>query len=185
MRRISHIILSESEWNIGVAIGQRRQAENIRDHRKDRNNFRGDGVKTHIFGVHCEMAGAAAVGVLWRDTLFREADLGLRRQVRGAHYHHGRLLIHHDDNPTDIFILVTKEDDSPVFQVKGWAYGYEAKKDEFWRDPVGNRPCFFAPQRILRCMTTLNPEGFRPGAIPSAPARFRPSPLGECPRHSG
>jgi hypothetical protein len=41
---------------------------------------------------------------------------------------------------------------APVFILRGWIWGREGKRDEWWTDPACGRPAFFVPQNALRPM---------------------------------
>lgn len=79
-----------------------------------------------------------------------EADVGHKIQVRWTKHETGRLIVHNRDRDDQCFVLVTGE--SPVFQLRGWCWGREAKDDAHWNDKA-RCPAFFVSQDKLRPIT--------------------------------
>lgn len=144
------ITLTTSELEIAAAIGCRRQVQNLSARRTDRNGAEpGKGWQYHIEGAAGEMAVAKWAGRYWNGNIGNLAadDVG-RLQVRTASGHGYSLLIYPTDADDKAFILVTGL--APAFVLRGWIWGREGKRQEWWSDPVGGRPAFFVPQAALR-----------------------------------
>ena len=88
-------------------------------------------------------------------------DVGNFVQVRYSARDDGCLLVHlpeEGDNPDHVFVFVTGH--VPEMDVRGWAYGREAQRQEFWRRrPPPASSCFFVPQSELRDVSILMVEG--------------------------
>lgn len=141
------IKLTSYEIIQGALSGILRQVENLKNGRVpahgagDYNNW-----QIHVEGALGELALAKYLRVYWSGKgEFRGGDVG-SLQVRTSGYHNGHLLLHHEDNDDDQFWFVTGV--NGVYVVRGWIYGFDGKKEEFWREDTG-RPAFFVPQSAL------------------------------------
>jgi hypothetical protein len=102
-----------------------------------------------VEGACAELAYAIWRGVPWEahvDT-FKKPDVD-GYQVRRAPRHHWRLIVRHDDNPKEPFVLVTGG--SPEFWIRGWLWGYEARQEEYLFAPNDRPEAWFAPIPDLR-----------------------------------
>ena len=114
-----------------------------------------------IRGALGEMAVAKWLGVYWSGRFeFRGVDVG-HVEVRTAAKPTHSLILHDRDPDARPFILVTGT--CREFELRGWVYGSEGKRREFWSDPKGGRPAYFVPQSALNPMDTL-PQPSRVGA---------------------
>ena len=113
-----------------------------------------------IAGAAGEFAAAKALGAYWTaslDVQAQEPDLWLGNravEVRTASMSHWRLIINPNDHDTVPYVLVLGV--GPEFNVRGWLFAGEAKRNEWWgytTDP--SRPCFLVPQDSLRPTATL------------------------------
>jgi hypothetical protein len=127
------------------------------DASKNRQDYAGatKDIDADIEGAAAEMAFAK-----WRrcyfspsvNTFKSEPDVGWF-EVRHTTLGHGSLILRESDADGSPFVLVTGA--SPVFQVRGWLWGREAKRAEFLRAPNGRTPAWFVPQKNLRDPLTL------------------------------
>ncbi len=114
-----------------------------------------DGWAIHIEGAAGELAFAKATNRYWSgsvDTFKRGGDVGLF-QVKTRSKHKYDLLVRPGDKDDDTFVLVTGQ--IPVFRVRGWCLGWEAKLAKF-SQTHGDRPAaFFVPVDQLRDVKEL------------------------------
>ncbi len=148
------VTLSWAEVTQGAIVGVLRQVSNIKRARVDANGFAGDGWGVHVEGCLGEMAAAKALGVYWAGSLgaLRVPDIK-GYQVRTAPRQGLSLIAHREDADDAKFLLVVGT--APSYCLAGWILGRDAKRAEWWRDPVGGRPAFFVPSSALRPMTEL------------------------------
>jgi hypothetical protein len=144
--------LTPVEMEIAAFVAAKRQVENLTKCRIDAYGAPKDsGWSLHIEGAAGEMAVAKWSGRYWNGNL---GDLGAddvgRLQVRTRSRHDYELIIHPSDRDDRAFVLVTGL--APNFVLRGWIWGREAKREEWWRDPAGDRPAYFVPQSALRPM---------------------------------
>ena len=106
-------------------------------------------------GACGEMAVAKWLGAWYDGALgnFEAADVD-ELEVRTNPNDWGDLILHPSDPDDSVFILVLSHD-TPWFQLCGWMYGRDGKKDEYWREGTKGRPAFFVPQSTLRPMEDL------------------------------
>jgi hypothetical protein len=104
----------------------------------------------HIEGACGEVAFAKLVNRYWMPSVntFRAADIGLDIQVRTRSRHDYELIVRPSDNPEHVFVLVTGR--SPNFRIRGYVFGREARRDEWFRDHGGRPPAWFIPHDELR-----------------------------------
>jgi hypothetical protein len=95
-----------------------------------------------------ELAVCKALGVYWSGLEGPGARDVKGCEVRHTERDHGRLILHPSD-PDDVpFVLVTGRRGS--YDLRGWIYGIDGKKDIYWDDPTRKgRPAFFVPQHAL------------------------------------
>jgi hypothetical protein len=75
-----------------------------------------------------------------------DGDVG-EWQIRATTYANGCLLLHKADADDAPFALVVGV--PPVVRVAGWLYGYEGKREQFWRSVNNRPPCYMVPQDVL------------------------------------
>lgn len=144
--------LSPIEVAMAAMVGGARRAESEHFKRKNKHGMGPDAdmLAIDILGAAGEMAVARVLGRYWGGDVssFKRADLGHSVQVRTRSKPDYDLIIRHDDNPEDVYVLVTG---TPTrLRVHGWIRGAEAKKDE-WLKTHGDRPAaWFVPQDALR-----------------------------------
>ena len=144
--------LSPIEVAMAAMVGGARRSESAYFKRKNKHGMGPDAdmLAIDILGAAGEMAVARVLGRYWGGDVssFKRADLGHSVQVRTRSNHDYDLIIRHDDNPEDVYVLVTGT--TTRLRVHGWIRGAEAKKDE-WLKTYGDRPAaWFVPQSALR-----------------------------------
>ena len=143
--------LDWSEVILGAMAGVHRQVENLK---AGRQNAYGMPVSeswgAHIEGALAEQALAKGLNKYFRGKgRFGEPDLseGIECRLRTNPNH--SLILHKKDKDGNRFYLVTGREGK--YDIAGWCYGYEGKKEEYWADPTGaNRPAYFVPSNVLR-----------------------------------
>lgn len=114
----------------------------------DRYGFQGGRYDADIQGSVAEFVASLALDKSWRGTgTIGSDDISSKIQVRSTDRANGRLIVHPDDDDKHRFVLVVGQ--FPDFGVPGWIFGRDAKRQEWWQDPTGNRPAFFVPQSAL------------------------------------
>jgi hypothetical protein len=114
------------------------------------------GWERDIEGACAEKFAAKRLGAYWFDGTNGETDVGLH-QVRHTALLNGRLMLHPEDKDNEVFVLVVGR--APAFELIGWCFGREGKRQEYWEDPTGgDRWAFFVPRGVLHSMADI-PEG--------------------------
>ena len=152
----NHVTLTWFETQMAVGVGVSRQLECLKNGQKS-FKIKGSGMwDPHINGALGELAFAKATGAYFSgsvNTFKSERDVG-NYEVRTAANHNLNLIIRPKDDDEHIFVLVTGT--CPEYQVRGWIYGKDAKKDEFKRSPQNGGPsAFFVPPTELNSMDSL------------------------------
>lgn len=148
------VTLTPDEIELAVGVGTRRQLRSILAGRRDAYGFKGDPWRVHIEGAMGEMALAKALGRFWSGAGERfedDTDVG-GIQVRTRSNHKYELYLWPKDEDDPIYVLVTGT--PPVFRVRGWIRGKDAKKQE-WFKSIGRAPAFFVPNEKLKPMSKL------------------------------
>jgi hypothetical protein len=101
-----------------------------------------------------EMAVAKLTKQYWAGAIgdLNADDVG-SLQVRQTSGLSNSLIVHPSDKDDRKFILVTGT--APIFFIRGWMMGIDAKQQRFWKDPAGGRPAYFVPQSELRDINLL------------------------------
>ena len=112
------------------------------------------GWSMEIEGACGELAVAKFTGRTWLGVGVMRGDDVPGLQVRTTRHTTGRLLVRRDDPNEATFVLVTGR--TPVFVIRGWVYGREAKRDEWWGAPNPTAPALFCvPQAALHSPVDL------------------------------
>ena len=140
--------LSSREMIQGAFVGMMRQVENVKKQRPDAYGADASrGWQIHIEGCLGEMAFAKHMGLYWSGANeFQAHDVG-EYEIRTTPRNFGDLILHPGDDDDAKYVLVTGH--NGIYEVRGWIFGKEGKNQEWWRDPLGNRPAYFVPQREL------------------------------------
>jgi hypothetical protein len=156
------VTLARSEMFIAGMVGVLRNIDGYGKKGRYGHDNAKSGWQNDCDGSCGEMSASKWLNVYWNGNLgdFAAKDAGIY-QVRTNPYEWGHLILHPGDRDGDKFILVCSAN-APRFQLVGWAFGREGKKQEYWRDGQKGRPAFFAPQDILHPMSTLRSDEIKP-----------------------
>ena len=142
------ITLQPHEIATAAWVGVRRHIASKQRGLRDKHGFTGDGYGIHVEGAGGEMAAAKALNMYWDGSVnvFKRPDLtGIQVRTRSSHDY--ELIVRHDDNPDDTFVLVTGQ--MPNYRVHGWVRGRDAMQKALLKTH-GNRPAaYFVPQFML------------------------------------
>ena len=58
-------------------------------------------------------------------------------------------IVHPKDDDNSPFVLVRCQE-RPIYNIVGWQWGREAKKEEYWHDVGYGRPCYYLPNGKLK-----------------------------------
>jgi hypothetical protein len=136
MRQIKHRSKGDKHrWNASLAGGWERDIE----------------------GACAEKYAAKKLGAYWFDGTNGRSDVG-PHQIRHTALSDGRLMLHPEDRDEEAFILVVGR--APAFELVGWCFGHEGKRQDYWADPTNSkRPAFFVPRSVLRPIDELFHKG--------------------------
>jgi hypothetical protein len=168
------VVLTPHEFLYAAMVGCTREIDNRRKQRFDRYGPRTTSPwDLHIEGAAGELALAKYLGHYWSGALGNLDAADVRDwQVRTSAGEDSCLIVHPADGDDDRFVLIIGT--APNFLIRGWAYGRDAKRLEFWRDPSGrDRPAYFLPQSQLRPMEQTHAGFSSRGASRSADAPQR------------
>lgn len=132
------VTLTDSEMYEATEHGKRMHRESREDNREDKTGTTSDFIC--IIGAMGELAVAKVLGVPWEKHLntFKAPDVG-EFQVRARPQAYQELLFRPDDNPEEIYILVTRTRGSH-FIVRGWQWGEVCRQEGPLRKLDTNRP---------------------------------------------
>jgi hypothetical protein len=105
-----------------------------------------------------EQAGAKYFNVFWPPKVGKLDHEDLWHPavgwigVRSTHHLKGKLRVLADDPDDRVYVLVTGV--APRFWVRGWAFGYEAKRPEWLMYRAGGSG-YFMPQKDMRSVSDL------------------------------
>jgi hypothetical protein len=154
--------LSCLELHKARSVGQRRNKENRSVDRTDGKVLE-DSLEIDVLGAEAELAVSRFLNIPWDGRFFRDAQwLKWRKgghdvgpiEVRATLHKTGRLIVHPKDDDDAPFILV-RASRRPIFDIVGWQWGGECKKEEYWQDVGYGRPCFYLPNNKLRPVKEL------------------------------
>lgn len=143
-----NVKLLEKELESSKLLGEKRFTESRKMGLKNKQlNYK---PYFDYLGAAGEMAVAKGLSLKFIETCnsFKAADVGMNIQVRTTEYKNGRLIVHSNDNPMDLYILCIAS--MPYFTVVGWCYGYECFEKGFEKD--GN---MWVDQYKLRPIETI------------------------------
>ena len=143
------IQLSPSEIAMASFVGCQRAVHNIQD--GDTRSRSGEPEHTlfdrMIKGAMAEAALAKHLDHYWWKGKKDLPDVG-EVDVRCTHYENGHMEMHKWDIDNRKYYLLTGMLGS--YTIRGWIYGKDAKKLEYWRVmQVGREPQFWVPQAAL------------------------------------
>lgn len=154
------VVLSREQFWDGIRVGVARHVEAVDQKREDKHGAKKeDGWSYHIEGACGEHALAIFLNIPWSRSVntFRSLADVAGIEVRTRPYHTWDLIVRQDDKPERPYALVTGRNGR--YRIRGWVWGHEARKDEWWRDR-GDReePCWWVPISALRGIETLPTE---------------------------
>jgi len=168
------IKLSHSEKALAIAEGERRQAVNMAQGKLGRNNGPAHGenaLRVHVLGAGGEMAVASYLGL--KDEVFQEteanrgsSDLPFDIDVKTRSRHYYDLICLLDEREDKTLVLVTVE--NREIRLHGWIRAIEAKREQWKKEYVPGRPCYFVPKENLRPIEELK-ECLVAATLPSTP----------------
>ena len=144
----SLIELSPAEIQMASFVGCQRTVQCLQNGSKHRYGAKDTETwQMTIEGALAECALAKHLGLFWSKGTPGATDVG-PHDVRQTHDHSYSLIIHPTDDDNRRFYLVTGI--LGKYVVRGYMYGRDAKRKEWWRDPTGkNRWAYFVPQSAL------------------------------------
>jgi len=144
------VTLTEYEIYMGASVGTLRTLASLKRGETNKVQNRDFGWHSDIESACSEIAFAKYSGIYWGGSVntFKAPDVGLA-QVRHTQHKTGRLIIRHNDSPTDYYVLVIGT--HPDYTVHGYILGSEGMKDEYLDNPIKTEKgeAFFVPQRAL------------------------------------
>lgn len=153
------INLSYSEMQIAFAVGSQRQIYNMKIGAAHRHGAAGleNAIAFDMIGCAGEMAVAKALNLYWDVSMGHSiVDVGGLIEVRAVTRSDKRLILHPDDKPNLPYVLVYNEPKTNHFVIKGWVFGADGMRDEFWADPQKtNRHAYFVPDSHLKSIEEL------------------------------
>ena len=145
--------------------GERRQEYAVKN--KAKMQF-GDALTNarNVPAATAEAAVAKQLNVYWHPTpwIRGAADVAGFIEVRWTEHHAGaKLPVRPDDDETRIFMLVSGDESNGGYYIRGWIYGWEAKRREWASNPAdGKPPAWLMPVEFLRDLETLpDVHGYR------------------------
>jgi hypothetical protein len=132
---------------IALRKGQHRRPGLGNSHRWSDNVIGAIGERVAAKELDCYFPGRAGID--------HTGDIGSGRlpcEVRATEHDHGCLIVHPEDPDDRPFVLITGR--PFTFYVRGWIYGREGKRPEYWRTDVAH-PAWFVPIAALREIDTL------------------------------
>ena len=142
------IQLSLAEIQVASMVGIQRQIEDLKWKNHDKFGAKRDlAWQRHIEGALTECAMAKYLNVYWNKARWDEPDVG-DIDVRASSKPDGGLIIRRNDNPNKKYYLLIGVNGE--YEIKGWLYGKDAMKDQFWTSKdTGRPPAWFVPQEYL------------------------------------
>lgn len=148
------VTLTWSEVLIAAQAGSMRRVYALRNSvGAAHNGGPADPWDADIEGAAAELAVCKALGVFWSGLEVAGSDkrVGIPDaggvQVRSTRRLSGSLILHDGDADDDAFVLVVGR--VPRLDIKGWIYGRDGKRADFWRSESVRCPAYFVPQSAL------------------------------------
>ena len=151
------VTLAWYEVVMASEIGRCRQLAAMKKSLEDKHGFSGDGWSEHIEGACGEMAVAKFLGTYWDGSIntFKNPDLpGIQVRTRSKDSYD--LIVRPGDSDSDRFVLVTGR--CPVYQIRGWILGLDAKKPEHLKEYGGRPQAYFVPASALAPAVSMRPQ---------------------------
>lgn len=148
------VTLSKQEWRFAANVGMQRHIQ-----ARERNIRQAEnGYSTHVQGACAEMAVAKWLNVYWvgapvDDPWENRGDVQPGLEVRSTTNTGGRLLIFEKDPDEHAFVLAIGE--PPDFELAGWAYAHEVRRQVDLRPIKEDVLAWALPQDKLRPVAEL------------------------------
>jgi len=145
---MTQVILDWAEMILAAQAGVLRQVENIKKGVKPA--YGAGNEKDWQYGIEGamgEFALAKYLGVFWHGKGKMWGDDVGTYQVRTSSRLNGDLILHPKDDDEKTYWLVTGLNGN--YWIRGYIKAKDGKKEQWWRDPAGDRPAFFVPQSEL------------------------------------
>lgn len=112
-------------------------------------------LNTNLGGAEGEIATAKGLGIYWQAIVGNPdaPDVGPYEVRTNTSQRWDDTLMHPRDKDDRAYIGVLAF--PPDFEIMGWIWGWEAKRQEWWRDGEKGRPAFFVPRPALYPISTL------------------------------
>jgi len=149
------VTLTWAEVLLGSTVGCMRHISALKAGKHDAHGAEAGGWNYHINGACGEIAVAKHLKCFWGGTIntWKDADLGVRLQIRTRSKDYYELIVRKNDSSEDHFVLVTGN--APEYVVRGWIVGEDAKKDMWIQEYANREAAYFVPQRFLNPMETI------------------------------
>jgi len=165
MRATITIALGYDHVAFADKVGKARQRAAVLRDRPAHNGAPVDDLSAeaiHVLGARGECAVYRYLSpVKWnhlRENVSGLADLEdwIDVKTRAKNWHS---LIVQKDDPAEWAYILADASDHPYYRLVGWCWGYEAKRQEYWSDPVGNRAAYFVKpdNDVLKSVADLIP----------------------------
>ena len=164
-----YIILTPEQLLQARRVAEKTEAEK----RGCKDNATADGVlipeelslEQRIYGIQAELAVALYLGVPWHTDrkgrayyeTYTGPDLETTLEVRATQVPQGHLIIRNETYDTHGYKFILVVVCEPLFLLKGWYTGTEARQHPDWykTDDPRREPCYWVPQSALHPMDTL------------------------------
>ena len=146
------VTLTESELEMGFAIGKMRRIESLKKGLQNAHGFdaRPSMIDIDVYGALAEIAYCKYRNTYWSGPVnnYKDPDAGDSVQVRHSQLNNASLILRENDREDYYYVLVTGE--MPTFKICGWIQGADGKRDNFLRAPNNRPPAWFVPQSSLK-----------------------------------
>lgn len=138
--------LTPNEIHLAASHGLLRRYEKLQGKRGDRAQIEESDWNNEIEGACCELAVANWLGIPWSGARkLRAEDVGEFEVKWTRHDGKGGLIVQKYMDDDAKYLLFDGR--SPQYKFVGWAYGKEAKKDEFFLKEAGY---YLMPRKYMR-----------------------------------
>lgn len=147
------ITLSQDDLKWAAEVGHKRHTDAVKRNLKSKNMSKRSDLSIHIQGARGELAFAKYLGITWKPTIntFHAPDVdGSQVRTRSEDWHD--LIVRTTDPPDEPFVLVIETGNQ--YDIRGWIWGDDARKEDYWKDPNGRGYAWFVPQKHLLPMET-------------------------------
>ena len=150
---LDHVRLNEKEFIHAAFAGFYRQAwATLRNLRDPYAAIGRDSWAAHIQGAVAEFACAKHFGLFWSGPgELGQVDVGGCLQVRSITKRHYRMPVYEDDRDEQVFVLMVPGATILEWHFRGWIYGRDAKRPEWWDKTTDNPKSagYYVPQGEL------------------------------------